>query len=106
MPHAICRIVVYLEEIISGHSRLTGNTSRDYDSVGALEGFCQGILANMPCYFRGSVDVRQICGHSGSIDDIVQSQVRDQIRLLQQERQGLTNSTSSTADNDFFFVRI
>jgi hypothetical protein len=50
--------------------------------------------------------VRQICGHSGSIDDIVQSQVRDQIRLLQQERQGLTNSTSSTADNDFFFVRI
>ena len=46
--------------------------------------------------------MRQIRGYSGSIDDIVESQVRDQVRLLQQQRQGLTDSTSSTANNDYF----
>ena len=65
----------YLEEIITGHAWLARDTGRDHDSMSSSQGLGQRVFSNMSCYFRGSVDVGEIGGDSGRIDDIVQGQV-------------------------------
>lgn len=90
---------LYLKEIISGHARLTWDTGGDDDGVGVLESLGQRALAVSSDSGRG-VDVREVGSDAWGIDDIVQGQMGDQIRLLQQQRQGLADTASSTANND------
>ncbi len=42
----------------------------------------------------------QIGSDARGIHDIIQGQVRDQIRLLQEQRKRLADSTGSTANDD------
>ena len=42
----------------------------------------------------------QVGSNTGGVDDIVQGQVGDQGRLLQEKRQRLANAASSTKDSD------
>lgn len=67
----------YLEEVITSHARFTRHTSRDDNSMCALEGFVHGLLA-VACNSRTGVDVREICGDSGGVDDVVKSEVGDE----------------------------
>jgi hypothetical protein len=48
----------------------------------------------------GSVDVADISGNTGSTPDIVKAQPSDQRVGLEQQRQGLTDSTTGTEDGD------
>jgi len=43
--------------------------------------------------------VRQISGNTGSIDDIVKSELVNKWGVLDEEREGLSNTTSSTENN-------
>lgn len=67
--------------------------------MGVLESLGQRVFAVSSDLGRG-VDVREVGSDAWGIDDIVQGEMGDQIRLLQQQRQGLTDTASSTANND------
>lgn len=43
----------------------------------------------------------QICSDTKRVHDIIEGQMRDQTRLLQEEGQGLADSTSGTADRNW-----
>jgi hypothetical protein len=43
----------------------------------------------------------QICSDTGRVHDIIKSQMGDQTRLLQEEGQGLADSTSGTANRNW-----
>lgn len=43
----------------------------------------------------------KISGNTGSVDNIIESQMGNKIGLLQEQREGLTNTTSSTANSYF-----
>ena len=65
-----------------------------------LEGLVHGILT-VACNSRTGVDVREICSDSGGVDDVVEGEVGDVFCLLQEEREGLTNTARGTANNDY-----
>lgn len=64
---------VCVEEIITGHSRLAGDTGRDDDNLDALECLCELFLWEA-YYFAGGVDMADVCCDTGCTTDIVQAQ--------------------------------
>lgn len=50
------------------------------------------------------VDVREIGSDSGSVDNIIERQVGDQVRLLQEQREGLSDSSGSAANDDYLLL--
>ena len=52
-------------------------------------------------YVALSVDVRDICGHARTPDDIVQRELADSGVELQEEGERLADTTRGTKDGDF-----
>lgn len=42
----------------------------------------------------------QVSGDTGGVDNVIEREVRDARRLLEEEREGLTNTTRGTEDSD------
>ena len=92
---------IYLEEVIAGHAWLARHSSWDHHRMSAFEGFSQRILASVSRHFGGGVDVREICCDASGMDNIVKCQVGDDFRLLQKQRQRLTDAASGTTNNNY-----
>lgn len=89
----------YVEKVVTGHSRLTGDTGGDDDNVGVLERLSKATIGRkVASHDGGGVDVRKIGSNTDSVDDIVKSEVGDERRLLEEKRERLADTTSG-ADN-------
>ena len=93
---------LYLEKIVTGHARLARNTGGDDDGVGILQGSIHLALA-VSGHSGLCVDVREIGSDAGGVDDIVKSQIGDQVGLLQEQGEGLSNSSGGAANDDYVF---
>lgn len=51
-----------------------------------------------------SVDMAEVDGDTGGVDDIVERQVCDKVGLLQEKREGLTDTSSGACDGDLDHV--
>uniref|UniRef100_A0A182FQJ8 Uncharacterized protein n=1 Tax=Anopheles albimanus TaxID=7167 RepID=A0A182FQJ8_ANOAL len=89
---------VRVEQIVTGHARLAGYTSRNDNDIGALQGLLQILGTIVTGHLRLGLDVRQIRRDAGRVHDVVQRQFRNQRAVLEQQRQRLTDATGSTAN--------
>ena len=81
---------VGVEEIVTGHSGLAGDSGGDDDGGAALESG-GNVLLGVALDASRRVDVGQVSGDSGDVDDVVESEVSDEGVDLQEEGQGLSN---------------
>ena len=92
---------VGVEEVVTGHAGLAGDTGGDEDNLGALEGIGEagggGLVA-----LDGAlgVDVGEISTDTGGAADIVESKLGDSGVELEEEGKGLANATGGTEDGD------
>jgi hypothetical protein len=113
---------VGVEEVITGHTGLTGNTSGDQDDLGVLEAVTEtagiGVVASDGAV---GVDVAEIssdtcqesdnamrcdrCHHTGSTADIVEGELRNTGVELQEQGQRLANTTGGTENGDLGGLR-
>ena len=97
---------VGVEQIVSGHTGLSGHTSGDDHNIGAIEHLEEVVLAVVTLDLDLSVNVGEIHSHTGSADDIVQGEARNVGVGSHQERHGLTNTTSSSENGNLSTLRI
>lgn len=65
------RGATYVEKVVTGHTRLTGNTGGDDNNVGVLEGLSETTVSGeVAGHNRGGVDVRKVGGDTGGIDAV------------------------------------
>ena len=83
---------VGVEQIVTGHSGLAGNAGRDDDNLDALQRVGE-LFRLVALDSRGCVDMRDISGNAGCATDIIQAERGHKLVLLEQEREGLSNST-------------
>ncbi len=106
---------VELEEIVTSHARLAGNTGNDDENVdilgdalksGAVGNGRNGTVFELNVDIR--IDVRQVSGDTRSASKIVELESGTTRKsLLEEKRKRLTNTTSGTEntdDNHVFFV--
>merc|ERR1711988_1444898 len=92
---------VGVEQVVTGHAWLPGDTSRDEDDLSAL----QALLDTLRCRFVAldvalGVDVANVGGNTWAALDVVKSKLRDTRVELQEEGEGLANTTSRAKDSD------
>ena len=59
----------HVEKVITGHTRLTGDTGGDDDNVGVLERLSETTVSGKVAgHDRGGVDVREIGSDTGGVD--------------------------------------
>ena len=96
------------EKVITGHSWLTGDTSRDNDNVTILQGLLRSVVGGEESCDLGrgsnvgqvgsdlivSLNTRYVLpAYSDGVDDIVEGELGDQRVELEEEGEGLTDST-------------
>lgn len=92
---------VGVEEVVTGHSRLAGNTSGDEDNLGASQALLEVLVTLVVALDSAlGVDVADIGGDTGCTTDIVESELGDSWVELEEEGERLTDTTSSTEDSD------
>jgi len=57
-------------------------------------------LVVLSAYLGVGVDVGQVSGNTGGVDNVVEGKVGDQGRLLEEERQRLSDTAGSTENSD------
>jgi hypothetical protein len=91
---------VDLEEIITGHTGLAGNTGGDDNNISTGQGVLETIILGQEAGdFGNGGDVRKIGSDTGSVDNIVQGKLVNEGRGLQQKRKGLANTARSSENN-------
>jgi len=90
-----------VEEVVTGHSRLAGNTSGDENNLGASQALLE-VLVALVVTLDGAlgVDVANIGGDTGCAPDIVESELGNSGVKLEEEGERLADTTSSTEDSD------
>ena len=89
----------HAEETVTGHSRLTGDTSGDDDDLASLEGLLEGTgevtLGGLGVSDDGGggVDVANISGNTGGTTEVVEGEGGDERVGLEEEGEGLSNTT-------------
>lgn len=79
----------------------TGNTGGDDNDVSAGESLLHAIiLGEVASNLCGSGDVRDIGSNTGGVDNIVEGELRDERRGLEEEGERLSDTTGSTS-NDY-----
>ena len=91
---------VGVEEIVTGHTGLSGNTSGNDDNIGAIEDLKEVFLAIVTFDLQVSVNVRKIDSNTRGTDNIVEGEARNERVLSHQQGNGLTNTTGSTEDGN------
>ena len=92
-----------VEEVITGHSGLPRHTSGDDDDLCALECLLETSIVLAGSVTRadgGGIDVGDVSRHTFCEADIEQSELGDERVVLEQQREGLANSTGCTEDCD------
>jgi hypothetical protein len=90
---------VDVEEIVTSHAGLTGNTSGDDDDVSVLKGGREVLLTSIALDLNGSGDVGEINGNTGGdLGDIVEREgsAKAGVVELKKHGEGLADTTSST----------
>jgi hypothetical protein len=88
---------VGVEEVVTSHAGLTGDTGRDEDDLGALEGVGEAGGARLVALDLGlGVDVGDVGGNTGSSADVVEGELSDAGVELEEEGEGLANATAGT----------
>lgn len=110
---------VGVEQVVTGHTGLAGNTSGDEDDLGSLKGSLESLRSGVVSLDGAlGVDVGDVGGdtwgnpsvsmlrdmcdsmHTGSSADVVEGEVRDTLVELQEEGQRLSNSSGGTENGD------
>jgi hypothetical protein len=91
---------VGVEQIVSGHTGLSGHSSGDDDDIRAVQDLQQVVLTIVSLDLAGSVDVGKIHSNTGSTNNIVQGQARNQRVHGHQQRHRLTNTSSSSENGN------
>lgn len=92
---------VGVEEVVTGHAGLAGNTGGDEDDISALDGAGQAGGGSLVAGdLRLGVDVRDVSGNTGAAADVVQGKLGNSGVELEQEGQRLANATGSTENGD------
>ena len=81
---AVAKIGTHVEQVVTGHARLSRNTGRDNDNLGALKGLLKVLRRVAGALGRG-VDVGNVGSHTRGKTHVVQTQVRNKRVLLEQE---------------------
>ncbi len=90
---------VGVEKVITGHSRLTGNTGGDDNNFDTLERISK-LISLVTSSGGRSVDVRNVSSNTGSKTNIVQAQVGNERVLLEQKRKRLSNTSRGTENRN------
>jgi len=92
---------VGVEKIITGHTGLSGDTSRDNNDFRTLKGLLETVILRSEASNLGvGVDVAQISSNTGRVDNIVQGEVSDSGVVLEEKGERLANTTSSTENGN------
>lgn len=90
-----------VEKIITGHAGLSGDTSGNDNNLGTREGLLKSTdLGGVSRDLGVGGDVRQISGDTGGSSQIVELKTSDVLVELEQQGEGLANTTSSTKNGD------
>ena len=98
------------EQIVAGHTGFAGNSGGNHDHIGSGQSRLEaGVVGWWPGAVRGQVpgdgrvgrNVGQIRGDSGGSDNVVEGQFRDIGGELEQQTQGLANSSVGSQYCDF-----
>jgi hypothetical protein len=85
---------VDLEEVVTGHAGLAGNTSGDDDNVGTGKGLLGTVVGGEEALNgSGGVDVREVGSNTLGVDDIVERELSDRGVELEEERERLADTT-------------
>lgn len=92
---------VGVEKIVTGHTGLAGDTSGDEDDLSAGESLLETSRVGLVSLDAGlGVDVGDVSSNTGSATDIVEGEVSDAGVHLEEERERLADTTSSTENGD------
>lgn len=91
---------VGVEQIISGHSRLSGDTGRDDNNVGTIQSLTSLLHTDEASNLSLRVAVRNISSNTVGSHNIEQVELGDARIQLEEKRQRLSNSTAGTQDGD------
>jgi hypothetical protein len=92
---------VGIEQVITGHARLAGYTGGNEDNLGASQALLEvGITLVVASNDALCVDVGNIGCNTGGTTDIVKGELGNSWVELEKEREGLTDTSSSTEDGD------
>jgi hypothetical protein len=91
---------VGVEQVITSHTGLSGDTSRDNNDIGTNQGLTD-VLGTLDTGDLGnSVDVGQVSSDTGGVDNVEEGEGRNSRVELQEEGEGLTDTTGGTDDGD------
>jgi hypothetical protein len=91
---------VDLEQIVTGHAGLAGNSCRNDNDVGVFEGSLRTVIGGEVASGLGRRrDVGKVGGNTGRVDNIVESQLVDEVGSLEEQREGLANATRGTSND-------
>mmetsp|Transcript_40301 Transcript_40301/g.114086 ORF Transcript_40301/g.114086 Transcript_40301/m.114086 type:complete len:229 (+) Transcript_40301:591-1277(+) len=96
---------VDLEEIISGHAGLTGNSGGNNNNIAAAESLAQLVIAHESLCDGLGVDVAHVGSNARGSGHIVQGELTDSWVHLHQEGQGLPDAATGTDDRDLAVAR-
>lgn len=91
---------VGVEQIVSGHTGLSGDSGGDDDDIRAIEDLQEVVLTVVSLDLAVSVNVGKIHSNTGGAHNIVEGEARNQGVHSHQQRHGLTNTSSSSEDGD------
>mmetsp|Transcript_31587 Transcript_31587/g.57387 ORF Transcript_31587/g.57387 Transcript_31587/m.57387 type:complete len:212 (+) Transcript_31587:985-1620(+) len=89
-----------VEEIVTGHSGLAGDTSGDDDELSTGKAGSEAVSTGIALNLDGGVDVAEVSSDTFNVEEIVESKLGDVLVALEEERKGLTDTTSGTHNGD------
>ncbi len=91
---------INVEEIIAGHTRLAGHSSRDNNDIGALESRTERVGALVSRDLSWGIDVGEVCGDSRGVDNVIEGELCDEGIHFKEEGERLANAASSSQDGN------
>lgn len=90
-----------VEQVITGHTGLSGDTSGDDNNLSTGKGLLKtALLGSVSRHLRVGGDVGQIGSNTGSSSQIVEGQTGDILVQLEKQRKGLANTAGSTKNSN------
>jgi hypothetical protein len=92
---------VGVEQIVTGHTGLSGDTGGDDDNLNTLKGLLETtLLGGVASDLGVGGDVREISSNTGGSSQIVEGKASDILVKLEEEGKGLTNTTGGTKNGN------
>ena len=91
---------ISVEQIITSHTRLSGDSSRDDHNIRTVQNLQKIVLTIVSLHLARSINMGQIHSHTRSTNNIVQREARNQGIHGHQKRHGLADTTSGTQNRN------